>query len=121
MRWICEDATKFVAREIKRGNTYDGILLDPPKYGRGPKGEVWDLYQSLPELLPMVEKLLSPNAGFLILTAYAIRSSFVALHELMAETLEIRGGRLESGELVLTTEDGARALSTSLFSRWSSK
>uniref|UniRef100_UPI003BAD1684 class I SAM-dependent methyltransferase n=1 Tax=Stappia sp. TaxID=1870903 RepID=UPI003BAD1684 len=121
VRWICEDATKFVAREIKRGNTYDGILLDPPKYGRGPKGEVWDLYQSLPELLPMVEKLLSPNAGFLILTAYAIRSSFVALHELMAETLETRGGRLESGELVLTTEDGARALSTSLFSRWSSK
>ncbi|MHC5654832.1 class I SAM-dependent methyltransferase [Stappia sp. ICDLI1TA098] len=121
IRWICEDATKFVAREVKRGNTYDGILLDPPKYGRGPKGEVWDLYQSLPELLPMVEKLLSPDAGFLILTAYAIRSSFVALHEIMDETLARRGGLLESGELVLTTPDGGRALSTSLFSRWSSQ
>ncbi|MBC01387.1 MAG: SAM-dependent methyltransferase [Rhodobacteraceae bacterium] len=119
IRWICEDAMKFVAREVKRGNTYDGILLDPPKYGRGPKGEVWELFDSLPEMLPMIEKILAPDARFVILTAYAIRSSFVALHEIMSETLETRGGLLESGELVLRTPDGGRALSTSMFSRWS--
>lgn len=121
IRWICEDAAKFVAREVRRGNTYDGIILDPPKYGRGPKGEVWDLYTSLPGLLKDLETLLAKDALFMILTAYAIRSSFVAIHELMAETLSDRGGRLESGELLIREKDGNRALSTSLFSRWSGR
>lgn len=121
IRWICEDASKFVAREVRRGNTYDGIILDPPKYGRGPKGEVWDIYTSLPEMLDNLRQLLSKDALFMILTAYAIRSSFLAIHELMAETLEKQGGLLESGELVIREEDGKRALSTSLFSRWSSR
>ncbi|NRG16182.1 class I SAM-dependent rRNA methyltransferase [Rhizobiales bacterium] len=124
IRWICEDASKFVAREIRRGNTYDGIILDPPKYGRGPKGEVWDLFTNLPGMLYDLEKLLSPEARFMILTAYAIRSSFVAIHEVMNEALNRRGGLIESGELVIREERGregrpARALSTSLFSRWS--
>lgn len=124
IRWICEDASKFVAREVRRGSSYDGIILDPPKYGRGPKGEVWDIFVNLPEMLGQLEQILSPDARFMILTAYAIRSSFVAIHELMAETLAKRGGLLESGELVLREErprDGKRprALSTSLFSRWS--
>ena len=121
IRWICEDASKFVAREVRRGNTYDGIILDPPKYGRGPKGEVWDIYTSLPEMLDNLRQLLSKDALFMILTAYAIRSSFLAIHELMAETLDRQGGQLESGELVIREEDGKRALSTSLFSRWSSR
>ena len=125
IRWICEDAAKFVAREVRRGNTYDGIILDPPKYGRGPKGEVWDLYTSLPGMLRDLQQLLAPDALFMILTAYAIRSSFVAIHELMAETLQQQGGLLESGELVIREESdapgGGRALSTSLFSRWSGR
>ncbi|MEP3428437.1 MAG: class I SAM-dependent methyltransferase [Roseibium sp.] len=121
IRWICEDASKFVAREVRRGNQYDGIILDPPKYGRGPKGEVWDIYSSLPGMLDDLQKLLSKDALFMILTAYAIRSSFVSIHELMAETLSKQGGLLESGELVIREEDGKRALSTSLFSRWSSR
>lgn len=121
IRWICEDASKFVAREVRRGNTYDGIILDPPKYGRGPKGEVWDLYTSLPGMLQDLQKLLSKDALFMILTAYAIRSSFVSIHELMAETLAQQGGHLESGELVIREDAGKRALSTSLFSRWSSQ
>lgn len=121
IRWICEDASKFVAREVRRGNTYDGIILDPPKYGRGPKGEVWDIYTSLPEMLSNLQQLLARDAIFMILTAYAIRSSFVSIHELMAETLNTQGGLLESGELVIREEKGNRALSTSLFSRWSSR
>ena len=121
IRWICEDASKFVSREVRRGSTYDGIILDPPKYGRGPKGEVWDIYTSLPGMLKELQQLLSKDALFMILTAYAIRSSFIAVHELMAETLSNQGGRLESGELVIREDGGHRALSTSLFSRWSSQ
>jgi 23S rRNA (cytosine1962-C5)-methyltransferase len=119
IRWICEDAVKFVEREGRRGNRYDGILLDPPKFGRGPKGEVWDIFTDLRPLLAACVGLLSDDARFLILTAYSIRASFYAIDELAAECLAGRGGLLESGELVLLEEGGGRRLSTSLFSRWS--
>lgn len=119
IRWICEDAKKFVEREARRGNRYDGIILDPPKFGRGPKGEVWDLFPDLPEMMRASRSLLSERPQFLILTAYSIRASFVAIDELAAECLDGLGGVLESGELVLREEGGGRALSTSLFSRWS--
>ena len=119
IRWICEDAVKFVEREQRRGNRYDGIILDPPKFGRGPKGEVWDIFTSLPALLRACVTLLSTQPLFLILTAYSIRSSFMSIHELAAECLAERGGLLESGELVIRESGGGRGLSTSLFSRWS--
>lgn len=119
IRWICEDAVKFVEREQRRGNRYDGIILDPPKFGRGPKGEVWDIFNGLPPLLRACVSLLSDTPLFLILTAYSIRASFLSIHELSAECLAERGGLLESGELVIREEGGGRALSTSLFSRWS--
>jgi 23S rRNA (cytosine1962-C5)-methyltransferase len=119
IRWICEDAVKFVEREERRGNRYDGIILDPPKFGRGPKGEVWDIFIALPNLLGAATRLLSDDPLFLILTAYSIRASFLSIHELAAECLEGVGGRLESGELVIREEGGGRGLSTSLFSRWS--
>ena len=119
IRWICDDAMKFVAREVRRGNTYDGIVLDPPKFGRGPKGETWDLFADLPGMLRQCRELIDRKSGFVILTAYAIRASFIALHELMAEIL---GPGVESGELVLLEEsrDGrpGRRLPTSLLARW---
>ncbi len=118
IRWICEDAKKFVAREERRGNHYDGIILDPPKFGRGPKGEVWDLFADLPEMMRACRRLLAPEPLFLILTAYSIRASFLSIHELAGECLAGIGGVIESGELVLQEEGGGRALSTSLFSRW---
>ncbi len=119
IRWICEDAVKFVEREGRRGNRYDGIILDPPKFGRGPKGEVWDIFTHLRPLMNACVGLLADDAAFLILTAYSIRASFVAIDELSAECLAGRGGLLESGELVLREEGEGRRLSTSLFSRWS--
>ncbi|WP_082735673.1 class I SAM-dependent methyltransferase [Polycladidibacter stylochi] len=119
IRWICDDAMKFVQREVRRGNTYDGIILDPPKYGRGPKGEVWDFFTSMPEMLALLRQLLSPKAQFMILTSYAIRSSFIASHELVLEHLGGLPGTLESGELAIREQAGGRLLSTSLFSRWS--
>jgi 23S rRNA (cytosine1962-C5)-methyltransferase len=118
IRWIMEDAMKFVRREQRRGCRYDGIILDPPKFGRGPKGEVFDIFVDLPELMKICRELLSEEALFLILTAYSIRASFMAIHELSAEALAGLPGRLESGELLLVEESGGRRLSTSLFSRW---
>lgn len=118
IRWICEDAGKFVAREGRRGSRYDAILLDPPKYGRGPGGEVWQLFADLPAMLTACRDLLSADPSFLILTVYAMRASFVSFHELTAEAMAPRGGRLESGELLLVEEAGGRRLATSLFSRW---
>jgi 23S rRNA (cytosine1962-C5)-methyltransferase len=121
IRWICEDATKFVEREQRRGSRYDGIILDPPKFGRGPKGEVWDIFTHLRPMLEACRTLLADDALFLILTAYSIRASFYSIDEVTAEALAGMGGLLESGELVLREQGGGRVLSTSLFSRWSTR
>ena len=118
IRWITEDARKYVAREVRRGSTYDGIILDPPKYGRGPGGEVWRLFEDLPELVGLCARLLSENARFLVLNAYAERISGAALSGLLAEALAGRGGRIEWGELALVQEDGAREIGMSFFARW---
>lgn len=118
IRWICDDAVKFCERELRRGNTYDAILFDPPKYGRGPKGEVWQLFEDLPHMVDLTRELISKDPMFVVLTSYAIRSSFYAMHEIMQEAFGDLGGKIQSGELILRTEDSARALSTSLFSRW---
>jgi 23S rRNA (cytosine1962-C5)-methyltransferase len=120
VRWICEDARKFVAREVRRGRTYHSILIDPPKFGRGPEGEVWDLFTHLPSLLSNCAKLLTPAGAHMILTAYAIRASALALDGLMREALADKGGTIESGELAITEQSGRRSIGTSLYSRWRS-
>ncbi len=123
IRWICDDAMKFIQREERRGSRYDIILTDPPKFGRGPNGEVWQLFDHLAAMLDICREILSPEARGLVLTAYSIRASFYSIHELMRETMRGRGGRVESGELIireggLDGREPGRALSTSLFSRW---
>ncbi|WP_062208670.1 class I SAM-dependent methyltransferase [Aureimonas sp. AU12] len=119
IRWICEDAVRYAEREAKRGSHYDIILLDPPKFGRGPKGEVWQIFEDLPYLLALMRQLLSERPLALVLTAYSIRSSFYSLAALMGEQCRGLGGRIESGELVIREAgEDARLLSTSLFSRW---
>jgi len=120
VRWIVDDARKFVERELRRGRTYHGILIDPPKFGRGPGGEVWDLYTDLAPLLRSCVGLLEPSRAFLILTCYAIRASALSLHNLSAEVLASRGGSVHSGELAVRETGGGRVLATSLYARWSS-
>ena len=120
VRWITEDARKYVRREVRRGSQYEGIILDPPKYGRGPTGEVWRLFEDLPELAGLCAQLLSGNAKFLVLNAYAERISGAALAGLLAEKLADRGGQIEWGELALNEDRGDRAIGMSFYARWSS-
>lgn len=118
IRWIVDDAVKFAERESRRGSRYDGIVLDPPKFGRGPKNETFELFDHLPSLLRTCGELLAPQASFVILTAYAVRLSYFTLYELMRDVTRDRGGAIDAGELILGEEAGGRRLSTSLYARW---
>ena len=121
IRWIVEDAMKFAEREERRGNGYDIVLFDPPAFGRGPKGEVWQLFDDLPRLAALCRAILTPKPLAVVLTAYSIRASFFSIHALMRDTFAGMGGTVESGELIIREKAAGRALSTSLFSRWVAK
>lgn len=118
IRWIADDAMKFTAREIRRGNTYDAIILDPPKFGRGPKNETWRFEENLPELLDVVKELLSDRPLFVILTAYAVRLSYLALSQALADRLSPLGGVMETGEMALPQQGTDRLLPTAIYARW---
>ena len=119
IRWIVEDAAKFVAREVRRERRYDGILLDPPKYGRGPDGEVWRLEEDLPELIANCRKLLDENSSFLFLTVYAVRMSAMALGNLLNAHFADLPGKIEFGELAVREQARGHLLPTAIFARWS--
>ena len=117
IRWLLDDASKFVARDVRRGKTYHVILVDPPKFGRGPEGEIWDLFTSLPAFLDDCVKLLAPQQAAMVLTVYAIRASSLAFEQLMRDALSSRGGTFSAGELAIQSNTGP-AVPTSLFVRW---
>jgi len=120
IRWIVEDVRKYVAREVRRGSKYQGIILDPPKYGRGPTGEVWRLFEDMPDLLRDCAALLEDDADFLLLNAYAARISGLSLAYMMAEATADRPGVIDWGELALSEHGAdARAIGLSFFARWS--
>jgi 23S rRNA (cytosine1962-C5)-methyltransferase len=119
IRWIVDDAVKFTTREERRGSRYDAIILDPPKFGRGPNGEVWDLFADLRPMLELCRAVLVERPAFVIVTAYAIRASFLAIHEACRDAFADIGGTFDSGELAVREEGSDRLLSTSLFCRWS--
>ena len=118
IRWIVDDAGKFTAREVRRGRRYDGILLDPPKFGRGPEGELWKLEEHLAPLLSDCRKLLDADSRFLVLTVYAVRMSALAIGELVRQTLADLGGTVEVGEMAVREESRALLLPTAIFARW---
>jgi len=115
IRWIVDDAGKFTAREVRRERRYDGILLDPPKFGRGPEGEVWRLEENLAPLLTDCRRLLDENSRFLVLTVYAVRMSALAIGELMRQTLADLGGTVEVGEMSVREEARGLLLPTAIF------
>jgi 23S rRNA (cytosine1962-C5)-methyltransferase len=119
IRWMVDDAAKFTAREVRRGRRYDGILLDPPKFGRGPEGEVWRLEHHLAPLVAECRKLLDRNSRFLVLTVYAVRMSALAIGELLSQALADLGGKVEVGEMAVREEARGLLLPTAIFARWS--
>jgi 23S rRNA (cytosine1962-C5)-methyltransferase len=121
IRWLVDDAVKFVQRESRRDSFYDGIILDPPKFGRGPKGEVWEFYKLIPELLDACKRILSPQPVFVVMTAYAVKASSVTLFQAMDEMMAAHTGRVMAGELVLQEKSAGRYLPTAIYARWAAK
>ena len=119
IKFITDDAIKFVKRDIRRKNKYDAIILDPPKYGRGPNGEKWEFFKDLPILLKLIPQILTPNPIFIILNSYAIRSSHLALHFALNEIMKDFSGQVESGELsIVEDHKDPRHINTAIFARW---
>jgi len=121
IRWIVDDALKFVQREARRGAKYDGILLDPPKFGRGPKGEIWEVYKSLPDLFSACKSVLSDKPLFVVTTIYAVRASAIHVGQALEEVMRGFKGEVARGELVTRETSAGRYLSQAVFARWQVK
>jgi 23S rRNA (cytosine1962-C5)-methyltransferase len=121
IRWLVDDVNKFVQREVRRQSTYDGLILDPPKFGRGPEGQVWEFFKALPVLLQDCRSLLSPEPVFVLLTAYAIRASALSLYYALQEMMAGLGGFVSVGELALVERSAGRLLSMAITARWMAK
>ena len=119
IRWLVDDTGKFVAREVRRARRYDGILLDPPKFGRGPEGEVWRLEEHLPALIANCRQLLDADSRFLFLTVYAVRMSALAIGEMLRQAFADLPGTVEAGELGVREEARGLVLPTAIWARWS--
>lgn len=119
VRWIIDDAAKFAAREVRRERRYDAILLDPPKYGRGPDGEIWRLEDNLAPLIESCGQLLDQNSRCLFLTVYAVRMSALALGALLKEKFAHLGGTIEVGELAVREDARGLLMPTAIYARWS--
>ncbi len=128
VRWILDDAVKFVKRELKRGAKYDGVIMDPPAFGHGPTGKTWKFNDDLPGLLADCVGLLSTEAKFLIINGYATNSSALALNNLLEDAISskidpsrsarAKAEKIEFGELCLKQKSN-RLISTGIFARWS--
>lgn len=119
IRWILDDARKFVQREARRGSFYDGIIMDPPVFGHGPTGSAWDFNHDFPELLANCTKILTPDPLFVIVNAYAVSLSALSLGNALTAVTTGLNGRVEVGELALQESNQGRIFSTGILARWS--
>lgn len=115
IRWIIDDVVKFLRREVRRGHAYDGIILDPPTFGRGSKGEVFKIEKDLPEILSLCFSLLSKGPAFLILSSHTPGYTPLVLRHLLHQASGERGGTLETGELTIP---GPLELTSGTYARW---
>ncbi|MGE5392944.1 MAG: class I SAM-dependent methyltransferase [Candidatus Saccharibacteria bacterium] len=118
VRWMLDDAYKFAKREVRRGKKYEGIILDPPAFGRGPKGQVWKVEDHLVSLLNECRQLLSDDPLFVILTMYSVDSSSLSIANLLEDMTKGLGGKVQAGELVLKPKKSGKVLPVSICSIW---
>lgn len=124
IRWILDDAVKFMKKETKRGEKYDAIIMDPPSFGRGPKGEVWKIEEKLPGLLAACREVLSDNPLFVIFNMYSTELSSISVANLLADMIphqSVQDGHIECGELAIKQEGSERLLPMSIFALWCAK
>jgi 23S rRNA (cytosine1962-C5)-methyltransferase len=118
IRYITDDVVQFVKREIRRGNTYHGIVMDPPAFGRGTKGEVWKIEEHLAELITLTRELLAPDAAFLLMSGYAAGYSPMGFANLMQSVQGTRGGVVTCGEMGIHEQHSSRVLPTGMYAKW---
>ena len=119
IRWLVDDCVKFVEREIRRGNTYDAIIMDPPSYGRGPKGEIWKIEESIFPFLRLTAQLLSKDACFLLINSYTTGLQPAVLSYLLNTVVTPQfGGHVEAGEIGLPVSSNALTLPCGASGRW---
>lgn len=118
VRLIIDDALQFVQREIRRGNKYDGIILDPPAFGRGPKRQVWKFEKSLPELLNACSQILTADPALFLLTAYNINNSIVEIKDWVTSILRLPAGRIEYGDVIQKEKSAGRMIKQAVYLRW---
>lgn len=119
IRWLVDDCVKFVEREIRRGNKYDGIIMDPPSYGRGPKGEIWKIEESIFPFIELCSKLLSDEALFLLINSYTTGLQPAVLSYMLNTVLTRRlGGQVEAEEIGLPVTESGLVLPCGASGRW---
>lgn len=118
IRWIVDDVMLFLKREIKRGNLYDGIIMDPPAFGHGPKGELWKIENDLPTLFDLCQLALSESPIFFLVNGYASGYSSIAYQNNLSAIFKGRGGETEIGELAIRETESKRLLPAGIFARW---
>ena len=119
IRWLVDDCVKFVEREIRRGNTYDGIIMDPPSYGRGPKGEIWKIEDSIYPFIQLTAKLLSKDSVFFLINSYTTGLQPAVLSYMMNTTIVPQfGGRVEAEEIGLPVTESGLVLPCGASGRW---
>jgi 23S rRNA (cytosine1962-C5)-methyltransferase len=119
IRWIVDDVRAFLKRESKRGRIYDGVIMDPPSFGRGPNGEVWKIEENFIELLELVKQVLVAEPAFILINGYAAGYSAQAYENSISSVYKVQPGTVETGELMIEATYGNRLLPAGIFARWS--
>ena len=118
VRFIIDDVTKFVQREIRRGNKYDAIIMDPPSYGRGKNGEVWQFENNISDLVELCSQVLSDDPLFFLINSYTTGISSKVLENILSLKLKMKKGKLSSGEIGLPMKDSNLVLPCGIYGRW---
>lgn len=119
VRWLVDDCVKFVEREIRRGNKYDGIIMDPPSYGRGPKGEIWKIEESIYPFVELAAQLLSDDALFFLINSYTTGLQPAVLSYMLSTVIQKkRGGEVQASEIGLPVSSNGLVLPCGATGRW---